>query len=179
MIRSTRQGLSAHARCAGAIVVITFMGIASGCELPKVGSADRTSMVPSRTLTAHLGLVVDEAVRHAVDRGVLSPADVEDPAFVESVRRSIVAQYGDALLVHPETEDRFLRGGYDSADNSKTIVLLRSQLAESNVPLNTVEVYLADRFDNAELNAPELELTRRLLKAHFDAVLMGEILSAF
>lgn len=176
MIRSIRLDVSALLICAGVLSAAMLVG---GCSASKISRAERASMVQSRTLTAHLGLVVDEAVRHAAKTGRVSSADLEDPAFVESVRRSILAQYGEALYVLPDTEDAFARGRFDSSDNAEAIDTIRAQLAESFVPLNTVEVYLLDRHSRDELSPPELELTRRLLKAHFDAVLIGEILSAF
>ena len=176
MIRSIRLDVSALLLCAGAVTTAMLIG---GCSASKIGHAERASMIQSRTLTAHLGLVVDESVRHAAKTGRVSDADLEDPAFVESVRRSILAQYGEALYVLPDTEDDFARGRFDSRANAAAIDTIRAQLAESFVPLNTVEIYLLDRHSRSELSPPEMEPTRRLLKAHFDAVLIGEILSAF
>lgn len=174
MIRSVRWDIPTLLLCAAALSLS-----AVGCTASKIGQADRSSMIQSRTLTAHLGLVVDESVRFAAREGRLDESDVEDPAFVESVRRSILAQYGDALLVTPDTEDEFVGGGFANASNKRAIETIHAQLVESEVPLNTVELYLLDRHGRDELSPPELELTRRLLKAHFDAVLIGEILSAF
>jgi hypothetical protein len=152
---------------------------ATGCASTQTEPPQLADPAPSPVLTAELGAVVDEAVQDATAREALRVSPDELDAFVESVRLSMLAQYDRDLLTTPDEEERYRAGVFAHTSNRARVQRLLGQLHDDGVPLTTVEAYLAGQLAADRLAGARLELAARILRARYDAVLMGELLSVF
>jgi len=132
----------------------------------------------SRLLVRTASVVLAQALIARKQAGGQVPDDYQSTDFVVSVLESIRLQHPEVFMVTDSEEERFARGKFDSSQNEQTVADALERLTDQNIPLTTMNAYLADEFVEDRLSGLRLELAARLLKAQLKTAMVSDVQSS-